>query len=127
MAGRYASSPQSAAYCGDYGCRYQCAGGYDPRRARGSGASGDRRPYAGSRRERGGRHVPDSRVRGCAAARAHGRLDGDDPWSALILQYPELLDATPLTPTEVIDLYRSHVREWDEFPEVLQIVRTAAL
>jgi 7-cyano-7-deazaguanine synthase in queuosine biosynthesis len=60
-----------------------------------------------------------SRLRSC--------LDGKDPWRALILEYPELLDATPLTPTEVIDLYRSYVREWDQFPQALQIGRTAAL
>lgn len=60
-----------------------------------------------------------SRLRGC--------LDREDPWPALVRQFPELLDATPLTPTEVIDLYRSYVREWDEFPEALQIGRTAAL
>ena len=60
-----------------------------------------------------------SRLRAC--------LDREDPWPALVLQFPELLDATPLTPTEVTDLYRSYVREWDEFPEALQIGRTAAL
>ncbi len=60
-----------------------------------------------------------SRLRAC--------LDREDPWPSLVLQFPELLDATPLTPTEVIDLYRSYVREWDELPEVLQIGRTAAL
>jgi 7-cyano-7-deazaguanine synthase in queuosine biosynthesis len=60
-----------------------------------------------------------SRLRAC--------LDCDDPWPGLVQQYPELLDATPLTPTEVIDLYRSYVREWDQVLEALQIRRTAAL
>lgn len=60
-----------------------------------------------------------SRLRAC--------LDREDPWPALVLQFPELLDATPLTPTEVIDLYRSYVREWDECPKALQGGRTAAL
>jgi 7-cyano-7-deazaguanine synthase in queuosine biosynthesis len=60
-----------------------------------------------------------SRLRAC--------LDRDDPWRALVLEYPELLDATPLALTEVIGLYRSYVREWDELPGTLQIGRTAAL
>lgn len=60
-----------------------------------------------------------SRLRAC--------LDREDPWPRLVLQYPELLDATPLTPAEVIDLYRSYVRECGEVPEALQIGRTAAL
>lgn len=60
-----------------------------------------------------------SRLRAC--------LDRADPWPDLVLQFPELLDATPLTPTEVVDLYRSYVREWDECPAALQIGRTAAL
>ena len=45
----------------------------------------------------------------------------------LVLQYPELLDTSPLTATEVIGLYRSYVQEWDDFPEALQIGRAAAL
>jgi 7-cyano-7-deazaguanine synthase in queuosine biosynthesis len=60
-----------------------------------------------------------SRLRAC--------LDSEDPWRDLVLQYPELLDTSPLTPTEVIGLYRSYVQEWDDFPEALQIGRTAAL
>jgi 7-cyano-7-deazaguanine synthase in queuosine biosynthesis len=60
-----------------------------------------------------------SRLRAC--------LDHEDPWRALVLEYPELLDTTPLTPTEVTCLYRSYIREWDQFPEELQIGRTAAL
>jgi hypothetical protein len=60
-----------------------------------------------------------SRLRAC--------LDREDPWHGLVLEYPELLDATPLTPTEVTDLYRSYIREWDQFPEAIQIGRTAAL
>jgi 7-cyano-7-deazaguanine synthase in queuosine biosynthesis len=60
-------------------------------------------------------------------ARLRACLDRGDPWPGLVLQYPELLDATPLTPTEVIDLYRSYVREWDEVREALHVGRTAAL
>jgi hypothetical protein len=54
-------------------------------------------------------------------------LDSEDPWRALVLEYPELLDTSPLTPTEVIDLYRSYVQEWEDLPEALQIDRAAAL
>lgn len=54
-------------------------------------------------------------------------LDSEDPWRDLVLEYPELLDTSPLTPTEVINLYRSYVQEWDDLPEALQIGRTAAL
>jgi len=54
-------------------------------------------------------------------------LYSEDPWRDLVLEYPELLDTSPLTPTEVIDLYRSYVQEWDDLPEALQIDRTAAL
>lgn len=60
-------------------------------------------------------------------ARLRVCLDREDPWPGLVLQYPELLDATPLTPTEVIALYRSYVREWDEVRGALHIGRTAAL
>jgi len=60
-----------------------------------------------------------SRLRAC--------LHREDPWSSLVLEYPELLDTSPLTPTEVINLCRSYVQEWDGFPEALQIGRTAAL
>jgi hypothetical protein len=64
-------------------------------------------------------HWQVSRLRAC--------LDHEDSWHGLILEYPELLDTTPLTPTEVINLYRSYVQEWDDLPEALQIGRTAAL
>jgi 7-cyano-7-deazaguanine synthase in queuosine biosynthesis len=52
-----------------------------------------------------------------------------DPWNALILEFPEVLDTTPLTPTEVVGLYRSYVHEWEDLPEAFrpQIGRTAAL
>ena len=60
-----------------------------------------------------------SRLRAC--------LYREDPWHALVLEYPELLDTTPMAPTEVINLYRSYVQEWDDLPEALQIGRTAAL
>jgi hypothetical protein len=56
-------------------------------------------------------------------------IEQDDPWSALVLEFPELLDTAPLTPTEVVGLYRSYVREWEDLPEAFrpQIGRTAAL
>ncbi len=59
-------------------------------------------------------------------SRLQACLDSKDPWRALVLEYPELLDTSPLTPTEVIDLYRSYVHEWDDLPEALQIGRTKA-
>lgn len=54
-------------------------------------------------------------------------LDHPDPWHGLVLEYPEILDVAPLTPTEVISLYRSYVQEWAGLPEALEIGRTAAL
>lgn len=61
-----------------------------------------------------------SRLRDCLAQ--------PDPWNALVREYPELLDTAPLTPTEVVSLYRSYVQEWEDLPEALrpQIGRTAA-
>jgi 7-cyano-7-deazaguanine synthase in queuosine biosynthesis len=63
----------------------------------------------------------ESRLRDC--------LGQPDPWTALISEFPELLDTAPLTPTEVVGLYRSYVQEWQDLPEAfrLQIGRTAAL
>jgi 7-cyano-7-deazaguanine synthase in queuosine biosynthesis len=62
-----------------------------------------------------------SRLRDC--------LGQPDPWSALVSEYPELVDTAPLTPTEVVRLYRSYVQEWEDLPEAFrpQIGRTAAL
>lgn len=54
-------------------------------------------------------------------------LDHPDPWHSLVLEYPEILDTAPLTPTEVISLYRSYVQEWEGLPEALGISRMAAL
>ena len=54
-------------------------------------------------------------------------LDHPDPWHGLALEYPEILDVAPLTPTEVISLYRTYVQEWAGLPEALEIGRTAAL
>lgn len=60
-------------------------------------------------------------------ARLRACLDHADPWHGLLLEYPELLDTAPLTPTEVITLYRSYVQEWEGLPGALGIGRTAAL
>ncbi len=54
-------------------------------------------------------------------------IDQPDPWHGLIQEYPEVLDTAPLTPTEVISLYRSYVQEWEGLPEALKIGRAAAL
>jgi hypothetical protein len=61
-----------------------------------------------------------SRLRDC--------LGQPDPWRALVSEYPELLDTAPLAPAEVIGLYRSYVKEWEDLPEAFrpQIGRTAA-
>jgi 7-cyano-7-deazaguanine synthase in queuosine biosynthesis len=60
-------------------------------------------------------------------ARLRDCLDDPDPWHALVLEYPEVLDTAPLTPTEVISLYRSYVQEWEGLPESIGIGRAAAL
>jgi len=60
-------------------------------------------------------------------ARLRACLDHPDPWHGLVLEYPEVLDTAPLTPTEVIGLYRSYVQEWEGLPESFGIGRTAAL
>jgi Queuosine biosynthesis protein QueC len=53
-------------------------------------------------------------------------LDRPDPWAGLVLEYPEILDTAPLTPTEVISLCRSYVKEWESLPETFGACRTAA-
>jgi 7-cyano-7-deazaguanine synthase in queuosine biosynthesis len=62
-------------------------------------------------------------------ARLRDCLEQQDPWSALVLEFPEVLDTAPLTPTEVVGLYRSYVQEWEHLPEAFrpQIGRKAAL
>jgi len=62
-------------------------------------------------------------------ARLRTCLQQQEPWRALVLEFPEVLDTTPLTPTEVVSLYRAYVREWECLPEAFQppITRTAAL
>ena len=60
-------------------------------------------------------------------ARLRDCLEQADPWRALVWEYPELLDTTPLTPTEVTGLYRSYVDEWEDLPEAFRSGRTAAL
>ncbi len=47
------------------------------------------------------------------AARLRAGLAQPQPWPGLILEFPEVLDTAPLTPTEVISLYRSYVQEWE--------------
>jgi hypothetical protein len=61
--------------------------------------------------------------------RLHDCLKQPDPWNGLIVEFPEVLDTAPLTPTEVVGLYRSYVQEWEDLPEAFrpQIGRTAAL
>lgn len=46
-------------------------------------------------------------------ARLRAGLAQPGPWPGLILEFPEVLDTAPLTPTEVISLYRSYVQEWE--------------
>lgn len=46
-----------------------------------------------------------SRLRTCLAQ--------PDPWLALVAEFPEVLDTAPLTPAEVVGLYRAYVREWE--------------
>lgn len=62
----------------------------------------------------------ESRLREC--------LVQPDPWNALVSEFPELLDTAPLTPTEVVGLYRSYVQEWEDLPAAFrpQIGRTAS-
>jgi hypothetical protein len=63
----------------------------------------------------------ESQLRDCLAQQ--------DPWSALVLEFPEVLDTAPLTPMEVVGLYRSYVQEWEDLPEAFrpQNGRAAAL
>jgi len=60
-------------------------------------------------------------------ARLRTCLEQPDPWRTLVSEYAELLDTAPLTPAEVISLYRSYVQEWEDLPETFRIGRTAAL
>ncbi len=53
-------------------------------------------------------------------------LTRPDPWQALVSEFPEILDTAPLTPTEVINLYRSYVQECDGLQGAFGIGRTAA-
>lgn len=40
-------------------------------------------------------------------------LGQQDPWMGLVSEFPEILDAGSVERTDVINLYRSYVREWD--------------
>jgi hypothetical protein len=46
-------------------------------------------------------------------ARMRACLAQPHPWLGLVSEFPEILDTAPLTPTEVISLYRSYVQEWE--------------
>jgi 7-cyano-7-deazaguanine synthase in queuosine biosynthesis len=46
-------------------------------------------------------------------ARLRTCLAQPHPWLGLVSEFPEILDTAPLTPTEVISLYRSYVQEWE--------------
>jgi 7-cyano-7-deazaguanine synthase in queuosine biosynthesis len=46
-----------------------------------------------------------SRLRTCLAQ--------PDPWLALVSEFPEVLDTEPLSPVEVIAVYRTYVQEWE--------------
>jgi 7-cyano-7-deazaguanine synthase in queuosine biosynthesis len=46
-------------------------------------------------------------------ARLQACVAESEPWQSLVWQYPEVLDTVPLTPEQVINLYRSYVHEWD--------------
>jgi hypothetical protein len=41
-----------------------------------------------------------------------------DPWLGLVSEFPEILDTAPLAPTDVINLYRAYVREWESLEGV---------
>ena len=53
-------------------------------------------------------------------ARLRACLGSPDPWQGLVSEFPEILDTTPLTPEEVISLYRSYVQEWEGLPPGLR-------
>jgi len=61
------------------------------------------------------------------AARIRACLDQADPWTALLSEFPEILDTAPLAPADVTSLYRSYIREWDSiqssFPVSSQLGR----
>jgi 7-cyano-7-deazaguanine synthase in queuosine biosynthesis len=46
-------------------------------------------------------------------ARLRTGLAQPDPWLGLVSEFPEVLDTAPLAPTEVINLHRSYVQEWE--------------
>lgn len=67
-----------------------------------------------------------ARLRACLARR--------DSWLGLVSEFPEVLDTAPLSPVEVVNLYRSYVQEWDGLEgasgmqgQLWQWGRTAAL
>jgi len=46
-----------------------------------------------------------------------------DPWHGLVAEFPSVLDVGPLTPAEVISLYRAYVQEWEAVGPVLGLRR----
>jgi len=51
------------------------------------------------------------------ASRLRTCLAQPDPWLALVSEFPEVLDTEPLTPAEVIGIYRTYVQEWEDLEE----------
>jgi hypothetical protein len=71
---------------------------------------------------------------GASWRKVHRCLQGRESVErSLVSQYPDVLDTAPLTPDQMINLYRSYVQEWDGLrgtPGIggqLWQVRTAAL
>lgn len=54
-------------------------------------------------------------------ARIRDCLGQADPWKALISEFPEILDTAPLAPTDVTNLYRSYIREWDSIQNTFPV------
>lgn len=54
-------------------------------------------------------------------ARIRDCLGQADPWKALITEFPEILDTAPLAPTDVTNLYRSYIREWDSIQNTFPV------
>ncbi len=58
-------------------------------------------------------NTPELHAMQWQVARLQACLDQPEPWPSLVTQYPDVLDTAPLTPEQVINLYRSYVQEWD--------------
>lgn len=44
-----------------------------------------------------------------------------DPYDGLVSEFPELLDTAPLSPAELVRLYRAYVREWGDVVDQLSV------